>query len=402
MGSSGPVLIAGGGIGGVAAAVALRQVGIEAHVFERAERLGGIQVGGCYVLWYPGVLSLDVVGRAGAARAVGHDVERFELCDSDGAVIVGQDVGDRGREVGAVPLAIRRADLHRVLTDVLDDDAMHLGARLIHAEQDSEGVTAYFADGRSERGDVLVGADGINSALRAQLHGQAEPIHPGYAHWSGIAKDVDSFPRGVFRVLHGEGARFAFFHLPDNAVCWWVVRNAPAGPEGDSLGALETLKRDFARWTAPVGELLEATDPKSVHRRDTLDRPPLSTWGQGRFTLIGDAAHAMTFNLGQGAGTALTDAVTLPSYLTRGGDVVAALRDFETARSAVTTPLVRRSRWIGWMASWDWPGGPRMNASVMRLGRKTMPGLFALDLQGHPGLDGQSVSAQVQPTGGAE
>lgn len=395
MGSiSGPVLIAGGGIGGIAAAVALRQAGVEAHVYERAGRLGGIQVGGCYVLWYAGVLSLDVIGRAEAARAVGHDVERFELCDSEGGVIVGLDVGDRGREVGGVPLAIRRADLHKVLTDALDADALHLGARLIHAEQDADGVTAYFADGRSERGAVLVGADGIGSALRAQLHGESEPVHPGYAHWSGIAKDVDSFPRGVFRVLHGDGARFAFFHLPDGAVCWWCVRNAPPGPEGDALGTLDRLKQDFGGWTAPVGELLEATAPESVHRRDTLDRPPIQPWGKGRFTLIGDAAHAMTFNLGQGAGTALTDAVTLPSYLTRGGDVAAALRDFETARAAITTPLVRRSRWIGWMASWDFPTGPQLNAAIMRMGRRTMPGLFTLDLQGHPGLDRKPVAVQ--------
>jgi 2-polyprenyl-6-methoxyphenol hydroxylase-like FAD-dependent oxidoreductase len=387
MADVGRVLIAGGGIGGVAAAVALRRAGVRAEVFERAASLQRIQVGGCYVLWYAGVLSLDVMGLSDEARAAGYSVERFELCDGRGRLLSAFDVGARGRELGAVPLAIKRADLHRVVAGALDEDALHLGRALVRAEQDDAGVTAHLADGEPERGSVLVGADGIDSALRAQLHGAAPATHPGYAHWSGMADDDGGrFESGVFRIYHREGTRFAFFRISDTQVCWWCVRNAPAGPDGDAFGGHEVLRRYFADWPAPAPALLEATDPRSVYRRDTLDRPVARSWGAGRFTLLGDAAHAMTFNLGQGAGTALTDAVTLPRFLAGSPDVQASLRAYEAHRRSITAPLTLVSRRLGRTAAWDFPAGPALNAAFTRLGRRVTPSFLEKDLEGHPGL----------------
>lgn len=395
----GRVLIAGGGIGGVAAAVALRRAGVAAEVFERAGSLGGIQVGGCYVLWYGGVRSLAVLGLAEQAHDVGHRVDRFELCDARGRVLQGVEVGRRGRELGAVPLAVRRADLHRVLTGALDPEAFHLGAALARVGQSADGVVAFLADGREERGAVLVGADGMGSAVRQQLHGSAEPVHPGYAHWSGMAQDVDAFPAGTFRVLHGDGARFAFFHLGDGQVCWWCVRNAPQGPAGDASGTPEALREQFGGWAPPVAALLDATPPETVHRRDTLDRPPARRWGAGRVTLLGDAAHAMTFNLGQGAGTALSDAVTLPRHLTArqvapGADPAPALRAYEAERRPITTAITRMSRQVGWMASWEGRLA-HVNHEVMRRGRRVMPRFFELDLRSH-----RTIAPALLPTPG--
>jgi 2-polyprenyl-6-methoxyphenol hydroxylase-like FAD-dependent oxidoreductase len=209
-----------------------------------------------------------------------------------------------------------------------------------------------------------------------------------------VADSAGGAPAGVFRVLHGEGARFSFFHLGGGRVCWWCVRNAPPGPTGDSLGAHEALTTFFRDWAPTARALLAATPPEAIHRRDTLDRPPQRRWGEGRITLLGDAAHAMTFNLGQGAGTSLTDAVTLAEHLST-LPLLAALRAYEDLRRFVTTPLVRMSRLVGAVAAWDRAVGPKLNEAFIRMGRKSTPRLLERDLRGHPALATTAGGAHV-------
>ena len=380
------ILIIGGGIGGTAATIALRNAGLEAVVYEARTRRG-TQYGGCYVLWYAGALSLARLGVAERAYARGHQLERLEMCDAHGQVLNHLDMGKRGRTLGAMPVAIRRADLLNLLYEELGPDDFHLNSTFRGMSQDDRGVTATFTDGRSERGAILVGADGLQSRVRAHLHGLEAARHPGYAHWSGIAESDAGAPPGVFRIMHGKSARFAFFHLGDGRVCWWCVRNAPEGPDGDALGGYEALTTFFHDWEPTVPALLAATPPTAIHRRDTFDRPPLRHWGQDRVTLLGDAAHAMTFDLGQGAGTSLTDGVTLGDCLSRNGVTISSLRAFEQARRSVTLPLVKASRQIGAATAWGGPLGPRVNATILRtIAAKITPRLLERDARSHAAL----------------
>jgi len=380
------VLIIGAGIGGSAAAIALRRAGLEAEIHESRSRQA-TQYGGCYVLWYAGVLSLERLGLADQAYARGHRLARFEMCDADGRVLNSLDMATRGRSLGATPLAIRRADLLNILYEELGTESLTLNSTFRGMSQDNRGVNATFTDGRTERCAVLVGADGLDSRIRSHLNGLEPARYPGYAHWSGIAESEADVPTGVFRVLHGQGARFAFFHLGGGRVCWWCVRNAPEGAAGDALGSYHALTTFFHDWEPTVRGLLAATPPATIHRRDTLDRPLQRTWGNGRVTLLGDAAHAMTFNLGQGAGTALTDAVTLADHLSGGIPVIGALRAYERARRSVTLPLVLASRQVGGSAAWDGRFGPALNAAVLRsIGPKVTPRLLELDARSHATL----------------
>ncbi len=173
----------------------------------------------------------------------------------------------------------------------------------------------------------------------------------------------------------------------DGRVCWWCVRNAPEGPDGDALGGYEALTTFFHDWEPTVPALLAATPPTAIHRRDTFDRPPLRHWGQDRVTLLGDAAHAMTFDLGQGAGTSLTDGVTLGDCLSRNGVTISSLRAFEQARRSVTLPLVKASRQIGAATAWGGPLGPRVNATILRtIAAKITPRLLERDARSHAAL----------------
>jgi 2-polyprenyl-6-methoxyphenol hydroxylase-like FAD-dependent oxidoreductase len=389
-----PVLIIGGGIGGTAAALALRQAGLDAVVYEaRSQR--GTRFGGCYVLWYAGRRSLRRLGLGDKVASAGHRVDRFEMCDEYGRLLYRVDMGARGVAPELRPLAIRRADLVDVMHTELGAQALQLNSTLREFRETPGGVTAVFTDGREESGPVLVGADGLQSRVRAHLHGFESPRHPGYAHWSGMAETTRDVPAHTFRILHGASARFAFFHLGDGLVCWWCTRNAPAGSDGDYLGQPHALDLAFSGWHPIVGALLAATPPETVFRRDTLDRPPLKRWGRGRITLLGDAAHAMTFDLGQGAGTSLTDGVTLAHHLSRRGAPIAALRDYERARRAVTVPLALASRRVGEGAAWRGPLGPRMNHMILRtLGAGITPTLLELDARSHLALETEPAHAE--------
>jgi 2-polyprenyl-6-methoxyphenol hydroxylase-like FAD-dependent oxidoreductase len=383
---NGKILIIGGGIGGTSAAIALRNSGFDATVYE-ARTLRGTQYGGCYVLWYAGVMSLARLGLLDKAMSLGHPVDRFEMCSEHDKVHYHVDMAARIAAKEVTPLAIRRADLLNLLYGELGSDALQLNSTLRTMSQDGNGVTATFTDGRTARGTVLVGADGLQSRVRAHLHGLAPARHPGYAHWSGISETDGGAPVGVFRILHGRAARFAFFHLGGGRVCWWAVRNGPEGTGSDHLGDYPALTRFFQDWSPSVPALLAATKPESIHRRDTFDRTPLMRWGKGRVTLLGDAAHAMTFDLGQGAGTSLTDGVVFADQWARQGAPIAALRSYERARRKVTLPLVLASRQIGAATAWGGPLGPKANGLILRtLGAMVTPPLLALDARSHTAL----------------
>lgn len=380
------ILVVGAGIGGGAAALALRRAGLEVGLYETRSRQG-TQYGGCYVLWYAGVMSLARLGLAEAAYGCGHQLARFEMCDAHGRLLNSVDMETRGKNLGAVPIAIQRVDLLNMLYEALGPDGVTLNSTFRGMAEDSRGVTATFTDGRAERGAVLVGADGLDSRVRSHLHGLEPARYPGYAHWSGIAETDAGVPARVFRILHGHSARFAFFHLGGGRVCWWCVRNAPEGAAGDELGSYQALTAFFRDWEPAAPALLAATPPDSIHRRDTLDRPWMRSWGRGRVTLLGDAAHAMTFNLGQGAGTSLTDAVTLADHLAGSIGAISALRAYERARRSVTLPLMVASRRVGESAAWSGPLGPALNTAVLRrIGPKVTARLLELDARSHAGL----------------
>ncbi len=374
-------LIIGAGLGGLATAVALRRVGIEPVVFERARDLRQIQVGGAYSMWYTGMRALRRLDLAEQVQAAGGPIERFEFHTWRGQTLANWDVGKRGRELDAPPTGVMRADLHRVLAGALEEGTIRFGAAYASFEQDAAGVTARFADGREERGGLLIGADGFRSTIRAQLHGAFKPRYPGYGHWYGFLDlERELTPMGVFRIHYGHGARFAFLPISRERLCWWSTFPAPPAESAPESNIKEMLLDRFRGWQHPVESVIAATDAGAIARRDTLGGPPLARWGEGRVTLLGDAAHPMTFNLGQGAGSALKDGVMLAQYLRAEGDVVAALRAYEERRIPNTTRFIHQSWQVGRMDAWEPPLGSTVHDWILRLGRRAVIGRLESDL----------------------
>jgi 2-polyprenyl-6-methoxyphenol hydroxylase-like FAD-dependent oxidoreductase len=360
MATKGKALVIGGGIGGLAAALGLRRGGWEVEVYERAPEIR--EVGAGLTLWANGLRALELLG-------VGQAVREVSLPDAEGGVWSREGellIPATGRELleryGGL-VALHRAELQRLLLDALGAEHVRCGAELAGFAQDARGVTARFADGSEAAGDVLVGADGLRSAVRAGVHGAAPPVYAGYTSWRAV------LPFPVDRLRPGEtwgpGARFGRVPLRDGRVYWYATRNAPEGARAAG-GEKAELREAFRGWHDPVPALVEATDEGAILRTDLYDRPPLRRWGTGRVTLLGDAAHPMTPNLGQGAGQALEDAVVLARSLADAGDVEPALRRYEAVRAPRANAFVVRSRRVGQIGQWEHPVAVRLRTWLAR------------------------------------
>jgi 2-polyprenyl-6-methoxyphenol hydroxylase-like FAD-dependent oxidoreductase len=330
-------LVIGGGIGGLAAAIALNRAGVPVRVFERARELR--EAGTALTLWSNAIRAAQKLGVSDAIAAAGTAIEYAEVRNSRGRLLVRTPVGEIGRELGAPSICIPRSALQTILLESIPRDAVRLGVPCESIREDAQSVTAQFGDGVSESGDVLIGADGFHSVVAAQLHGVRAARYGGYTSWRAIAQFSDpALVPGVASESWGCGARFGIVPLSSDRVYWFAKATAPAGGSGE-------FRRDLFRdWHAPISALIDATLPESILHHDIFDREPILPWGRGRITLLGDAAHPTLPDLAQGACMALEDAVVLSRVLHAGGDPVAALRTYEAVRAPRTSWLTRRAR----------------------------------------------------------
>jgi 2-polyprenyl-6-methoxyphenol hydroxylase-like FAD-dependent oxidoreductase len=253
---------------------------------------------------------------------------------------------EMSRKLGVKDVRVFRPELHRALAEAAGEDVVHLGAECIGFNHDGNGVTAQFADGREERADVLIGADGIKSTIRAQLLGFSEPHYAPYAYWQGhINSSHPKIPEGMCQIFFGCGALLGIIPLRGR-IAWYSAGNAPLAQRAQ-VGKAGLLERHRG-WVEPIEDLIASTDDAAIRWLDSADRPPVKRWGEGRVTLLGDAAHAMTNNLAQGACQALEDAAVLTRYLSQDGDAIGALRAYESRRIPRTTDVTKRSRSLGW------------------------------------------------------
>lgn len=339
-------IIVGGGIGGLTAAIALRQVDVDAVVFEKADELR--EIGAGISLWVNATRALERLGLADAVRAAGREEIGGTIRLSSGETLTeipAEALEERfGRNV-----VLQRPDLQRVLLAALDEagGVVRLGVGCLGFRQDNSGVTALFSDGWEERGDLLIGADGLNSVIRKQLFGDKEPRYAGFTAWRGLADLGDGGDGDGFEAW-GRGAIFGLVGLGQGLFYWYATKNAPENQPDAPRGRKAELLERFGSWHEPVPSVIRATEEAEILRNDVYDREPLKSWGEGRVTLLGDAAHPMTPNLGQGACQAIEDAVVLAECVRQGnGDVMAALRRYEERRKARTAVVVRRSRLLG-------------------------------------------------------
>jgi 2-polyprenyl-6-methoxyphenol hydroxylase-like FAD-dependent oxidoreductase len=348
-------LIVGGGIGGLATAHALISQGVDAVVFERADDIRKIQLGGGFHMWTNAVRALQRLGLYEQVQAIGAPLALTEYRTGTGKMLASWPVGEIARENGVTDVGVSRQDLQALLVEAVGSDRIRLGAECTAFEQDGDGVRLRLADGGEERGAMLIAADGLRSTVRAQIHGRREPHYAGYTQWQSLIADEGyALPPGDERVLFGPAARAVLHRVGGGRLFWAAVlygdEDGPVARAGK-----DTLLERFAGWQEPVAAAIAATSPEDIARLQIYDRAPLSIWGVGRVTLLGDAAHPMTTNLSQGACQVLEDAVALARCVREHDDVGAALRSYEQLRIARTSPVVTQSRRIARLGAFKHP-----------------------------------------------
>ena len=351
--SSHPVLIAGGGIGGLAAALALARVGLEVHVLEQAAEIGEIGAG---VQFGPNAFAAcDALGIGADTRRLAVYTDRMELLDAvDESVVCSVPFGDAFRRRFANPYAvIHRADVHGALLDGARRTGrieISTGVRVERIEAGDDIVEVIDAAGAVHRGAALIGCDGVKSACRRQLVGDAVRVS-GHVVYRAVV-DAAEFPADLRInapvVWAGPDCHLVHYPLRSGEQFNLVVTFHSRQQEewGVSEGSAAEVQSYFQGISERPRRLLGL--PRSWKRWATADREPVARWSFGRCTLLGDAAHPMLQYLAQGACMALEDAATLGAAVkAHAGDLTSALARYERSRIARTARVVLMTREMG-------------------------------------------------------
>lgn len=340
-------IIIGGGIAGLSLARALSRQGIDVSLFEQAPALkdGGVGL----TLWSNGLNALRLIDQSliPAILSSGKPVDSFRFLNSSGELLGAVNLEHLNRLSGEPSLMILRSTLMAVLSEGV---TVHYNKRFVQYKyvDNAPGVAAYFEDGTCYEADILIGADGFNSPVLAQLGDQQQPVYAGYTCYRGKASvPSDIMPSGALWQLCGVGSQFGLMHLADDQVAWFATANMPSHVIETSDERKHYLLNRFAEWSKPIGAVLAATDSKAILKNDIYHRDVIYDWHQGPVLVIGDAAHATTPNLGQGACMALEDSAILSRCLTIGGSVEQIFKRFVERRLRRTAFVVRTSKRSG-------------------------------------------------------
>ena len=340
------VIVIGAGMGGLSAAIGLRNTGHDVEVYERVQQMR--PVGAAISVWSNGVKCLNYLGLSRQAEQLGGPMHYMAYRDG----LSGQEwcqfsLDPLVQEVGQAPYPMSRSGLQSMLFDEFGAERIHLGHRLVRVEQSDDQVTAFFENGELATGDILIGADGQHSTVREYILDQrTERRYAGYVNWNGLVDVSDDLaPADQWTTWVGQGKRVSLMPIAGNRFYFFFDVPLPIGLPNDKGEYRAMLKEYFAGWAAPVQLLIDRLDPAGTNRVEIHDIEPFMTWTKGRVALLGDAGHSTTPDIGQGGCQAMEDAVVLAMSLnTNTLGVPDALRRYQNRRNQRTADLVLRAR----------------------------------------------------------
>lgn len=345
------IIIVGAGIGGLCTAITLRKAGFQVSIYEQSP--GFDRPGAGITLWANAVKALRILRvEETLSRSL---ISAMEIRTWKGDVLHRSTMQALEQKLGAPGIAIHRADLHRILLASLPAGIVQTGKALVGFEQSNQNVTAFFSDGSAVQGDLLVGCDGIHSAVRRQIFPDVRLNYAGYAAWRGVVAVRAGVSFELTSETWGKGARFGIVPIGGKKIYWFATANLPANRKSSPAERQSELLRRFSGWHAPIEALIQETDPQDILYNDIYDFNPMPRWSSGRVTLLGDAAHATTPNLGQGAGQAIESAVVLARCLAEENQLQAALSRYEAVRRPRTAWITNQSHRMGQIGQIDHP-----------------------------------------------
>ncbi|XP_023768548.1 zeaxanthin epoxidase, chloroplastic isoform X2 [Lactuca sativa] len=310
------ILIAGGGIGGLVLALAAKERGFEVMVFEK--NLSAIRGEGRYrgpiqlMSSALGVLMdihMGVAEQVMNAGCVTGDRMNGLVDGVSGDWLAKIDLLAPAIKKGLpVTLVISRTTLQEILLKAVGDHIVFNNSKVVEISQDPHKVVATLDDGRQFEGDILVGADGIWSEVRKKLFGTQEASYSGYTCYSGLVDYVPSYTNSIgYRVFLGRNQYFVASDVGNGKMQWYAFHKEPQIGSGTLEGKKVRLTKLFGSWCSDVTRLIAKTREEMILRRDIYDRDMIYSWGKGRVTLLGDAAHPLQPNLGLGGCLAIED-----------------------------------------------------------------------------------------------
>ncbi|GGN43270.1 FAD-dependent monooxygenase [Deinococcus daejeonensis] len=354
------VLIVGAGIGGLALAQALKRAGVHVQVMDKVTRFQPVGAG--LILSGPALRVLSHLDLSGPVRAAGQPLTSAWLTDASGRVLQTMSYAPTGGAVG-----IHRAELHRVLSHGLTRE-IQFATTVQAMRQMPDGVEVTFSTGSAQRFDAVIGADGLHSSVRRLMFGHVPQRYAGYTSWRFVVRMPG--PRHMVE-LWGQGSRLGLVPIGGGQTYGYITANAPEGSANGSVGRAAEVRQRGRAFGGVQDYLTQVTDDTAVIRTD-IHEVRLPRWVQGHVALLGDAAHAMTPNLGQGAAMSLEDAWVLSEQLTGTPHVPVALARYQTLRWRRVNQLQSKSRVLGRIGQLEAGAARSLRDQAMRL---TLPAL---------------------------
>ncbi|MER8970570.1 FAD-dependent monooxygenase [Mesorhizobium sp. M0808] len=348
-------VIIGAGIAGLAVAKGLRLLGWETEIYEQASELKPLGAG--LSLSANALRALRVLGLYEAVVAEAQPIHRLDLLDDEGQVLQSTDFQRFSQRYGHLSMAVlHRGDLHRALLTELPRSVIRTDMECVDARQVGEKIVLHFADGEIVESELVLACDGIHSAVRRAFFPESREHFASYACWRVISPGL---PQGMdparLTESWGAGKRIGLAAIPGERVYWFACCGAerlhdPKLAQADLAG----VKAMFSGFHDPVPEVLDRTPADSLIWTDILDLDPIPSFTRGNAVLLGDAAHAVTPDLGQGAGLAMEDAAVLTALFGR-LPADEALREYDKRRLDRARRVAAESRLYAKVAQWQNP-----------------------------------------------
>jgi 2-polyprenyl-6-methoxyphenol hydroxylase-like FAD-dependent oxidoreductase len=342
--------IVGGGVAGLAMSIALQQISKDFVLFEQTKELKGIGAG--FGLAANAMRALDLLGLRTEVEQIGYYLDSYNILDHKGRLLVAPDTHAIREKYQQQNFAIHRADLHLFLLSKIKAQKLQLGKKAIRLEQHVDTVTLFFEDGTQHTSRFLIIADGVRSPLRQQLIPSSVPRYSGYTCWRATIGNAEiALDKGT--ETWGKLGRFGMTPLTNNRIYWYACINATPNNSIYRDYKVKDLLRHFQSYHNPIPTILAHTKDSELIWNDIIDIKPLEHLAYDNILLIGDAGHATTPNMGQGACQALEDVTVLLDELGLEKDVKEAFSSFEKRRLPRTKYITDTSRRIGEIAQWD-------------------------------------------------
>lgn len=337
-------LIIGTGIGGLSCALALKNIGWQVRLFEKAEALratgSGLSVMSNASAAMKKLLNIDL-----ALEHYGAVMRNFEIRHQSGLLLNRLPFAQIASKQGNPNVCISRAQLQHALLDKIGDVEFNFNQQVVSYSETPDSVRVRFSGGTTAQGDILIGADGYYSKIREMI-GTVSIIQPSnYICWLALVKFSHS-QLASGDVIHywGRGKRIGIIDIGNGWVYWWGTANMLAIQAQQWQGSCADIVQYYHGWPTIVKEIILATPHQAILHIDAKDRSFPQTWTKGRVTLLGDAAHPMLTSLGQGAGMSIEDAAVLGYLLKNSHDYPATLQRYQALRQPRTRAIVKASR----------------------------------------------------------